>query len=76
MTLQPSRTVSRVGFSGTLHDAGEVALVADHCLHDVSVICHASFHQANSTLIRNAFEDLLGEDFEGRFESKYLARTI
>ncbi|OLI90093.1 hypothetical protein, partial [Xanthomonas oryzae] len=31
---------------------------------------------ANSTLIRNAFEDLLGEDFEGRFESKYLARTI
>ncbi|OLK00709.1 hypothetical protein IXO367_19340, partial [Xanthomonas oryzae pv. oryzae] len=31
---------------------------------------------ANSTLIRNAFEDLLGEDFEGRFESKYLSRTI
>ncbi|MGD3046599.1 hypothetical protein, partial [Xanthomonas oryzae] len=26
---------------------------------------------ANSTLIRNAVEDLLGEDFEGRFESKY-----
>ncbi|RBL10516.1 hypothetical protein BRN33_12585, partial [Xanthomonas oryzae pv. oryzae] len=24
---------------------------------------------ANSTLIRNAVEDLLGEDFEGRFES-------
>ncbi|WP_218642623.1 hypothetical protein, partial [Xanthomonas oryzae] len=34
------------------------------------------FQVANSTLIRNAFEDLLGEDFEGRFESKYLARTI
>ncbi|WP_143690766.1 hypothetical protein, partial [Xanthomonas oryzae] len=33
------------------------------------------FDGANSTLIRNAFEDLLGEDFEGRFESKYLART-
>ncbi|OLH71156.1 hypothetical protein DXO181_05820, partial [Xanthomonas oryzae pv. oryzae] len=33
-------------------------------------------HRANSTLIRNAVEDLLGEDFEGRFESKYLARTI
>ncbi|WP_219725773.1 hypothetical protein, partial [Xanthomonas oryzae] len=31
---------------------------------------------ANSTLIRNAVEDLFGEDFEGRFESKYLARTI
>ncbi|OLK93469.1 hypothetical protein, partial [Xanthomonas oryzae] len=31
---------------------------------------------ADSTLIRNAVEDLLGEDFEGRFESKYLARTI
>ncbi|RBB10133.1 hypothetical protein BRM94_08805, partial [Xanthomonas oryzae pv. oryzae] len=25
---------------------------------------------ADSTLIRNAVEDLLGEDFEGRFESK------
>ncbi|WP_178386819.1 hypothetical protein, partial [Xanthomonas oryzae] len=34
------------------------------------------FPAANSTLIRNAVEDLLGEDFEGRFESKYLARTI
>lgn len=31
---------------------------------------------ANSTLIRNALEDLLGEDFEGRFESEYLARAI
>ncbi|WP_143707077.1 hypothetical protein, partial [Xanthomonas oryzae] len=26
------------------------------------------FSVANSTLIRNAVEDLLGEDFEGRFE--------
>ncbi|OLI89621.1 AAA family ATPase, partial [Xanthomonas oryzae] len=26
-----------------------------------------AFERANSTLIRNAFEDLLGEDFEGRF---------
>ncbi|WP_178382195.1 hypothetical protein [Xanthomonas oryzae] len=31
---------------------------------------------ANLTPIRNAVEDLLGEDFEGRFESKYLARRI
>ncbi|WP_154235485.1 hypothetical protein [Xanthomonas oryzae] len=29
----------------------------------------AGIRPANSTLIRNAVEDLLGEDFEGRFES-------
>ena len=35
-----------------------------------------SIRPANSTLIRNAVEDLLGEDFEGSFESEYLAWAI
>ena len=34
------------------------------------------FSRADSTPIRNAVEDLLGEDVEGRFESEYLAGTI
>ncbi len=34
------------------------------------------YRSANSTPIGNAVEDLFGEDFDGRFESKYLARTI
>ncbi|WP_220124692.1 hypothetical protein, partial [Xanthomonas oryzae] len=62
---------------------GTTPRLATHCLTTkpnksadvthVATACHPAL--ANSTLIRNAVEDLLGEDFEGRFESKYLART-
>ena len=45
----------------------------DRCLRARPV---PSIRPANSTLIRNAVEDLLGEDFEGSFESEYLAWAV
>ncbi|AKK65974.1 transposase [Xanthomonas oryzae pv. oryzicola] len=38
-------------------------------LPEIRKVIYTTNAMANSTLIRNAVEDLLGEDFEGRFES-------
>lgn len=64
---------ARGGHGFDLHPKGTTS---DHWFEEFLWWMQARGLLANSTPIRNTVEDLLGEDFEGRFESKYLARTI